>query len=79
MMSRRKIIAGVVVALVAVLAAPLLFPPTQEVPPPIKAAVLQMAADMYAARETFMPGNVSAVPSTASVESLIGPYRVRSL
>lgn len=35
MMSRRKITAGVVVALVAVLAAPLLFPPTQEVPPPI--------------------------------------------
>jgi uncharacterized phiE125 gp8 family phage protein len=47
-----------------------------DVPEPIKRAILTMTADQFAARESFAMGTVSAVPSAADVDRLLGSYRV---
>lgn len=47
----------------------------ETVPAPIRAAILLMVGDLFAARETFAPGTVNAVPMTMTVDNLLAPYR----
>jgi uncharacterized phiE125 gp8 family phage protein len=48
-----------------------------EVPAPIKAAVLLMVGDMFAFRETAAVGiTIGAIPMSTTVEYLLSPYRV---
>lgn len=52
-------------------------PLVADVPEPIKAAILLMAADLYRHRETFTTASaVSSVPMSLTVERLLAPYRV---
>jgi uncharacterized phiE125 gp8 family phage protein len=48
-------------------------------PEPIKVAVLLMVGDLYSFRETAVVGaNAASVPMSATVETLLSPYRVFS-
>lgn len=48
-----------------------------EVPEPVKTAILIMVADLFAQRESFVVGTASArVPSTMQVDSLLTNYRI---
>lgn len=50
------------------------------VPPALKAAILLIAGDLYEHRETVAVGAAAAsIPTSATVDRLINPYRVRSL
>jgi len=53
------------------------FGQTAEVPPPIKAAILLMVADLYRNRDTtgFGAGAASRIPMSMTVDALIAPYR----
>ena len=46
-----------------------------DVPQAIKSAILLMVGDLYANRETVAPGQVSEVPMSTSVRSLLAPFR----
>lgn len=48
----------------------------EEIPPPIKAAVLLMVGDMFRFRETAKEGGAAAVPMSTTVENLLSPFRV---
>jgi uncharacterized phiE125 gp8 family phage protein len=45
-------------------------------PPALRAALLLMIGDLYAARETFVLGSAAAVPMSTTVEALLSPLRV---
>jgi len=48
----------------------------EEVPAPIKQAVLLMVGDMFKHRETTQIGAISSVPMSMTVDRLLAPYRV---
>lgn len=47
----------------------------EAVPFAIKAAILLMVGDLYKHRETTADGSIAAVPMSATVETLLSPYR----
>lgn len=51
----------------------------EEVPAVFIAAALLLVGDLYQNRETSAPGSMSAIPMSATVESLLRPYRVVSI
>lgn len=48
----------------------------EEVPAPIKQAVLLMVGDMFKHRESTQIGAISSVPMSMTVDRLLAPYRV---
>lgn len=55
---------------------PSITPLVQALPAAIRAAILLMAGDMYARRETAASGVFSEVPMVASAAALLNPFRV---
>ncbi|WP_026784196.1 head-tail connector protein [Pleomorphomonas koreensis] len=53
------------------------YPSAEDVPAPIRAAILLMVGDLYANRETASMGAAaSEIPMSTTVEALLTPYRV---
>lgn len=48
----------------------------EEVPAPIKAAILLMVGDLYRNRDTVAAGTVSKIPMSTAPAALLRPYRV---
>jgi uncharacterized phiE125 gp8 family phage protein len=48
----------------------------EELPAPIRAAILLMIGDLFEYRETAVSGSISAIPMSTTVERLLSPFRV---
>lgn len=51
----------------------------EDVPAPLKAAILLMVGDLYRFTETVTAGSVAEVPMSMTVSNLIAPYRMVGL
>ncbi len=47
-----------------------------DIPAPVRVAILMMVGDMHRNRTSTQPGNQSVVPMSTKIEDLLGPFRV---